>query len=61
MDDYVSKWVSHVVKLPQKNPSRWLRVWFPSLWYPKNFDKRWRNTLHWEELQEVLVQIRDWT
>jgi hypothetical protein len=22
MDDYVSKWVSHVVKLPQKNPSR---------------------------------------
>jgi hypothetical protein len=59
MVDYVSKWVEALLSLgfhggvhchDQEHD-------FPSFQYTENVDKRWRNSLHWEEFQKVLVQI----
>jgi hypothetical protein len=35
-------------------------VIFSSFRYTKNLDKWWRNSLHREEFQKVLVQVGNW-
>jgi hypothetical protein len=58
MDDYVSKWVEVMPcrkASTEKSNCNDQEHDFPSLRYPENFDKQWRNSLHQKELQEVLV------
>jgi hypothetical protein len=52
MVDYVPKWVESMPchKASTEESIAMIKSDFPSLRYCENFDKRWRNSLHWEEL-----------
>jgi hypothetical protein len=53
MVDYVSKWVEAMPCCKASTEESIAMI--KSVVFPR-FDKRWRNSLHWEEFQKVLVQ-----
>jgi hypothetical protein len=61
MVDYVSKWVEVIPC--RKASTEESNAMIKSMIFPHfgtlRIDKRWRNSLHWEEFQKVLVQVRN--
>jgi hypothetical protein len=64
MVDYVSKWVEAMPcrkASTEESITMIKNVIFSSFRYTENLNKWWRNSLHWEQFQKVLVQVGDWT
>jgi hypothetical protein len=60
MVDYASKWVEAMPcrkASTEESITMIKNMIFPCFGTPKNIDKRWRDSLHREEFQKVLVQV----